>query len=148
MLIAGSASNDGGRYDYRELIGEIIGLGAHIHLYGQFRILQATGQLHNTGTVEAAYRELSDERFHIHPPISPDRLVEEWSCYDAGLLHVPQINDKFLALNMPNHYNAYGRCRAAGSPARGTDAGDAAAPRITECCGRLCLSCRYVGVPS
>lgn len=114
LLIAGSVSADGGRYDYRGLIGELTAAGAHVHLYAQFRKLTASGQLNNTGDVAAAYRALERAHLvHLHPPVPPARFVEEWSRYDAGLLHVPRGDDPFRLLNMPNRYSAY---LAAGLP--------------------------------
>ena len=62
----------------------------------------------NTAEVEAAYRGIaSPEYLHIHAPISPHQFVEEWSQYDAGLLHMPHADDRFRALNIPNRYSAY-----------------------------------------
>jgi hypothetical protein len=114
VLIAGSASADGGRYDYRELIREFVGAGAHVHLYGQFRALQRSGQLNNAPDVATSYMALfGGGRFHIHAPIPPHRFVEEWSQYDAGLMHVSRHDDPFRYLNMPNRYSAY---LAAGVP--------------------------------
>lgn len=114
LLIAGSAADDGGRYDYRELILELAARRAHVHLYGQFRRLHATGQLANTSEVEESYRRLgAGEYLHLHAPVPPARFVEEWSRYDAGLLHVPRADDPFRVLNMPNRYTAY---LAAGLP--------------------------------
>lgn len=114
VLIAGSATDDGGRYDYRELIKELVACRAHVHLYGLFRRLQGTGNLRADGEVEVAYRGLaSGEYLHLHAPVPPARFVEEWSCYDAGLLHVPRADDPFRAQNMPNRYSAY---LAAGVP--------------------------------
>ena len=116
VLIAGSAQDDGGRYDYRATIRELGGHGAHVHLYGQFRRLDpTTGWLLDSVDVEAAYRALAGEGdyLHIHPTIPPTRFVEEWSAYDAGLLHVADPSDRFRAFNYPNRYTAY---LAAGVP--------------------------------
>lgn len=102
--------DDQGRYDYRQLILELTGQRAHVHLYGQFRRLQpSTGWLLNSPEAEACYQALaaSNEYFHIHPPISPGQFVDEWSCYDVGLLHAPDPHDRFRALNFPNRYGAY-----------------------------------------
>ncbi len=107
-MIAGSATQDGGRYDYRELINEFTAAGAHVHLYSQFRKITSTGQLNNTMDVEDAYRNLGKPGFvHLRDPIPPGRFVEEWSQYDAGLLHVPGKKDAFRSLHMPNRYSAY-----------------------------------------
>ena len=114
LLIAGSVSEDGGRYDYRELIGELTGAGAHVHLYAQFRKLTVSGQLNNTHAVAEAYRRVGRPGYvHLHEPVAPARFVEEWSRYDAGLLHVARADDPFRVLNMPNRYSAY---LAAGLP--------------------------------
>lgn len=109
LLIAGTVTDDGGRYDYRLLIGELTNLGAHVHLYGQFRRMRSDGRMLSTPEVEAAYRALqySAGRLHFHVPIPPVRFVEEWSCYDAGLLHMPTAEDVFLVQNLPNRYSAY-----------------------------------------
>ena len=110
VLIAGSTHDDGGRYDYRATIRELAEHGAHVHLYGQFRRLDpATGWLLDSADVEAEYRALArDNRYlHIHAPIAPTRFVEEWSAYDAGLLHAPDPADRFRRFNYPNRYTAY-----------------------------------------
>lgn len=108
LLIAGTVTDDDGRYDYRQLISELINASAHVHVYGQFRRLRSTGQMRNTPEVEAIYRALAaPEQLHIHAPISPTRFVEEWSRYDAGLLHMTASDDVFRALNIPNRYSAY-----------------------------------------
>jgi hypothetical protein len=108
LLIAGSASADGGRYDYRELIRELTDAGVELHLYGQFRRLAVGGQLHDAGDVRAAYQGLTASgRLHLHEPIPPGRFVGEWSRYDAGLLHAPRGDDPFRRLNLPNRYGAY-----------------------------------------
>jgi hypothetical protein len=108
LLIAGSATDDGGRYDYRDLIRQLIDRKAHVHLYGQFRRLQASGQLHNRPEVESSYRGLASGQYlHLHAPIPPTRFVTEWSRYDAGLLHVPKPDDPFRLLNLPNRFSAY-----------------------------------------
>ncbi len=116
LLIAGSATDDGGRYDYRQLVGELAGLGAHVHLYCYFRRLdRSSGALLDSSEAAAVYRELAEgsSRVQIHAPISPDRFVEAWSAYDAGLLHAAAPDDRFRPLNFPNRYSAY---LAAGVP--------------------------------
>ena len=116
LLIAGTATDDGGRYDYRELMLAFADQRTHVHLYGQFRRLdRETGWLLDSQDVEAIYRALADgsEYVHIHPPIPPERFVDEWSPYDAGLLHAPDQADRFRAFNIPNRYTAY---LAAGVP--------------------------------
>jgi hypothetical protein len=108
LLIGGTATDDGGRYDYRDLIRELAQRKAHVHLYGQFHRMDAHGRYHPSSDVEALYHALNTNTYlHIHAPVAPSRFVEEWSCYDAGLLHVPRSNDPFSALNMPNRYSAY-----------------------------------------
>jgi hypothetical protein len=115
LLIAGTVTDDGGRYDYRPLICELTACGAHVHLYGLFRRLAAAqGLLYDTEMVAAAYRALpTGNRLHVHAPIGPEHFVSEWSCYDAGLLHMPRTDDAFRTLNLPNRYSAY---LAAGLP--------------------------------
>jgi hypothetical protein len=114
LLIAGTATDDGGRYDYRELIRELTGHAAHIHLYGQFRRMDASGRYQAALDVEATYRALTVTGYlHLHALVPPARFVDEWSRYDAGLLHVPRPDDPFRRLNMPNRYSAY---LAAGVP--------------------------------
>jgi hypothetical protein len=108
LLIAGRATEDGGRYDYRDLILDLAQRKAHVHLYGQFQRMDANGHYKPSHEVEELYRGLgAGDCFHIHALIPPSRFVEEWSCYDAGLLHVPRPDDPFSALNMPNRYSAY-----------------------------------------
>jgi hypothetical protein len=116
LLLAGSATDDGGRYDYRQLIGQLADLGANVHLYVNFRRLDPwTGALLDSDEAAAVYRNLAEGRplVHIHAPIPPDRFVEEWSVYDAGLLHAPDPDDRFRPFNFPNRYSAY---LAAGVP--------------------------------
>jgi hypothetical protein len=116
LLLAGSATDDGGRYDYRLLIQELSDRGAHVHIYGHFRRLdRSTGALLDSAEAEAAYRAVAanSPRVHIHAPVPPDRFVEAWSMYDAGLLHAPAPDDRFRPLNFPNRYTAY---LAAGVP--------------------------------
>ena len=108
LLIAGTATDDHGRYDYRALIRTLTAAGAHVHLYGQFRRLQATGQMTSEPAVAAAYREADgDGRLHLHAPITPASFVAVWSQYDAGLLHNPVPDDVFRPYNLPNRYSAY-----------------------------------------
>ena len=108
LLIAGTATDDGGRYDYRTLIHTLTAAGAHVHLYGQFRRLQPTGQMTSEPAVADAYRGAGAAgRLHLHPPVKPASFVEAWSAYDAGLLHNPSPDDPFRALNLPNRYSAY-----------------------------------------
>jgi hypothetical protein len=116
LLLAGSATDDGGRYDYRQLIEDLAGLGAHVHIYGNFRRLdRSTEALLDSSEAAAVYRDLADgsSLVHIHTPVSPDRFVEAWSIYDAGLLHAPAPDDRFRPMNFPNRYSAY---LAAGVP--------------------------------
>jgi hypothetical protein len=116
LLLAGSVTDDGGRYDYRQMIGEFAGLGAHVHVYGNFRRLDCnTGALLDSSEAAAVYRDLAERSplVHIHAAISPDRFVESWSVYDAGLLHAPDPDDRFRPMNFPNRYSAY---LAAGVP--------------------------------
>jgi hypothetical protein len=116
LLLAGSATDDGGRYDYRQLIGELVGLGAHVHVYGNFRRLDlSTGALLDSHEAAAAYHHLADRNplVHICTPISPEAFVDAWSAFDAGLLHAPAPNDQFRRMNFPNRYSAY---LAAGVP--------------------------------
>ena len=108
LLIAGTATDDRGRYDYRALIRTLTTAGAHVHLYGQFRRLQATGQMTSEPAVADAYRDAGlDGRLHLHAPVAPAGFVEAWSAYDAGLLHNPVPNDVFRPYNLPNRYSAY-----------------------------------------
>jgi hypothetical protein len=110
LLLGGSATDDGGRYDYRQLIRELASLGAHVHIYGHFRRLDpSTGALLDSPEAAAVYRDLAEASplVHIHSPISPDRIVEAWSVYDAGLLHAPAADDRFRPMNFPNRYSAY-----------------------------------------
>ena len=108
LLIAGTATADHGRYDYRALIRTLTAAGAHVHLYGQFRRLQATGQMTSEPAVADAYRDAgSDGRLHLHAPIAPAGFIEAWSPYDAGLLHNPVPDDVFRPYNLPNRYSAY-----------------------------------------
>ncbi|MGH2369526.1 MAG: hypothetical protein ACRDI2_15160, partial [Chloroflexota bacterium] len=110
LLIAGSAMDDGGRYDYRALMRELAGYGAHVHLYGLFRRMrQSDGWLLEDPEVEILYRDLAagSEYLHVHPIVPPAWFVEEWSRYDAGLLHAPDPNDRFRTQNFPNRYGAY-----------------------------------------
>ena len=108
LLIAGTATDDGGRYDYRELVRTLTAAGAHVHLYGQFRRLQASGQMANVPEVADEYRQVGAEaRLHIHAPVRPEEFVTAWSPYDAGLLHNPATDDPFRAFNLPNRYSAY-----------------------------------------
>jgi hypothetical protein len=119
LLVAGSAMTDGGRYDYRGHFRDLAARGAHVHLYGQFRSLdRRTGWLIEDEAVEAAYRALAAAPgvapyLHLHAPVPPSRFVEEWSPYDAGLLHAPDPRDRFRTQNFPNRYSAY---LAAGVP--------------------------------
>ena len=114
LLIAGTATEDGGRYDYRPTIRALTEAGAHVHLYGQFRRLQPSGQMRNEPAVAESYREAGvGDRLHFHPPVRPAEFVTAWSPYDAGLLHHPEPMDVFRALNLPNRYSAY---LAAGLP--------------------------------
>ncbi len=114
LLIAGTATGDGGRYDYRGLIRALTTVDAHVHLYGQFRRMQPSGQMCDEPAVADAYREAGvGGRLHIHAPIRPAEFVAAWSPYDAGLLHHPEPGDRFRALNLPNRYSAY---LAAGLP--------------------------------
>ena len=90
LLIAGTATDDGGRYDYRELVRRLTAAGAHVHLYGQFRRLQPSGQMANVPEVADGYRRVGAEgRLHIHAPVRPEEFVTAWSPCDAGLLHNP-----------------------------------------------------------
>ena len=108
LLIAGTVTDDGGRYDYRQLIGELTARKAHVHLYGMFRRMDEAGRMRNTAEVESVYRaSAANEYLHVHAPIEPAQFVAEWSRYDAGLLHIPQPDDHFRALNIPNRYSAY-----------------------------------------
>ena len=114
LLIAGTATDDGGRYDYRAAIRALTAAGAHVHLYGQFRRLQPSGQMGNEPAVADAYHDVGTEgRLHLHAPVRPAEFVAAWSPYDAGLLHHPEPADAFRALNLPNRYSAY---LAAGLP--------------------------------
>jgi hypothetical protein len=116
LLLAGSATDDGGRYDYRLLIGELADRGAHVHVYGHFRRLDpSTGALLDSSEAAAAYRTIAANSplVHLHAPVPPDHFVEAWSMYDAGLLHAPAADDRFRPLNFPNRYSAY---LAAGVP--------------------------------
>jgi hypothetical protein len=114
LLIVGTASVDGGRYDYRETINELTNAGAHVHLYALFKELTKTGQLSISNAAEAAYHDVGRPGYlHFHQTIPPERFVEEWSKYDAGLLHIPRADDPFRTLNLPNRYSAY---LAAGVP--------------------------------
>jgi hypothetical protein len=108
LLIAGKATDDNGRYDYRDLIVELTQQKAHVHLYGQFHHMDANGRYLPSPEVADPYRALATNGYlHVHEPIAPSRFVEQWSGYDAGLLHVPRAGDPFSALNMPNRYSAY-----------------------------------------
>ncbi len=114
LLIAGTATDDHGRYDYRSLIRAVTMAGAHVHLYGQFRRLQPSGQMGNEPAVAEAYREADvGGRLHLRAPVRPAEFVTAWSPCDAGLLHHPEPADRFRALNLPNRYSAY---LAAGLP--------------------------------
>ena len=114
LLIAGTATADGGRYDYRPTIRALTAAGAHVHLYGQFRRLQPSGQMENDPAVAEVYRDAGGGgRLHFHAPVRPAEFVAAWSPYDAGLLHHPEPGDVFRALNLPNRYSAY---LAAGLP--------------------------------
>ncbi|HUS13522.1 MAG TPA: hypothetical protein VM536_00710 [Chloroflexia bacterium] len=114
LLIAGTVTDDGGRYDYRPLIAQLTAHGAHVHLYGLFKRMQPNGQMPYSAEVEATYRGLTaDGLLHLHAPVPPARFVEAWSPYDAGLLHMRRDDDRFRALNIPNRYSAY---LAAGVP--------------------------------
>jgi hypothetical protein len=95
---------------------ELASLGAHVHLYCFFRRLdQSTGALLDSSEAAAVYRDLAEgsPRVHLHPPIPPERFVEAWSVYDAGLLHAAAPDDRFRPMNFPNRYSAY---LAAGVP--------------------------------
>jgi hypothetical protein len=108
LLIAGTATTDGGRYDYREAIRDLAECGAHVHLYGMFRRMRADGRMMNSDDVRDEYRDLAPSNYlHLHDPVPPARFVEEWSQYDAGLLHTTRGDDAFRRLNMPNRYSAY-----------------------------------------
>lgn len=108
LLIAGTATDDGGRYDYRTLVHALTAAGAHVHLFGQFRRLQPSGQMANVPGVADAYRKIEVAgRLHIHAPIAPAEFVTAWSPYDAGLLHNAASEDAFRAFNLPNRYSAY-----------------------------------------
>ena len=108
LLIAGTATDDGGRYDYRALVRGLTAAGAHVHLYGQFRRLQPTGQMANVPEVADGYRRAGAEgRLHLHAAVRPEEFVTAWSPYDAGLLHNPSADDPFRAFNLPNRYSAY-----------------------------------------
>ncbi len=116
LLVAGSAQADNGRYDYRATIRALCDQGVHVHLYGSFRRLDpATGWLLDSDEVAESYRALARESdyLHLHAPIPPAHFVEEWSPYDAGLLHAPDSRDRFRPFNYPNRYTAY---LAAGVP--------------------------------
>jgi hypothetical protein len=108
LLIAGTATVDGGRYDYRDMIKDLTECGAHVHLYGMFRRMRADGRMIDSEDVRDDYRGLAPSNYlHLHDPVPPARFVEEWSQYDAGLLHTPRGDDAFRHLNMPNRYSAY-----------------------------------------
>ena len=110
LLIAGTVTTDGTRYDYRSLIHGLAEQRAHVHLYAHFRRLDpSTGWMLRDEAAEAEYGVLATESeyVHLHPPIAPDRFVDEWSRYDAGLLHVSDLNDHFRPFNLPNRYTAY-----------------------------------------
>jgi hypothetical protein len=115
LLIAGTFTDDEGRYDYRGLLRALADHGAWVHLYGKYSRMQAEGWMREEAAVEVAYRALAAEHpsVRLHEPIPPARFVEEWSAYDAGLLHVPEARDRFRALNYPNRHAAY---LAAGLP--------------------------------
>lgn len=117
LLIAGTTTDEGGRYDSRAFIGEFTAAGGEVHLYGQFRrLLGPSGQMLATPEVEAAYRGLpafGQGRLRLHAPIPPARFAREWSRFDAGLLHIPSADDPFRRLNLPNRFSAY---LAAGLP--------------------------------
>lgn len=85
----------------------------HIHLYNEnYYELNAQGN--------ERYAELSRDYFHIHPHVSPEKWVEEFSKYDAGWLHCFESkNEKKLLratwddLNVPARLSTYA---AAGLP--------------------------------
>ena len=106
-LIAGTVTEDNGRYDYRDLARDLIASGAHVHIYGQFKRMFPDGFLLPDEQVATAYAAIDAKYLHIHPTITPDQFVSEWSQYDAGMLHTPRPNDLFSAQNFPNRYSAY-----------------------------------------
>jgi hypothetical protein len=141
---------DGGRYDYRALLRDLAGQGAHVHLYGQFRRLDpATGWLLEAPEVAARYRDLAAgpdcaPYLHLHAPVPPERFVAEWSAYDAGLLHAPDPRDRFRAQNFPNRYTAY---LAAGVPVALPDGESPALQRHLEALGAAVVYDPVAGAP-
>lgn len=110
LLIAGTVTTDGTRYDYRSLVHGLAERRAHLHFYAHFRRLDpSTGWMLRDEAAEAEYGALAaeSEYVHIHPPIPPEQFVDAWSPYDAGLLHVSDLDDHFRAFNFPNRYTAY-----------------------------------------
>jgi hypothetical protein len=63
-----------------ENVGELAVEGVHLHFYGDF----TQGQWRRW--IEDALR-LAPAHLHLHPQVSQDRWVEEFSRYDAGWLH-------------------------------------------------------------
>ncbi len=97
-----SLTPDSHRY-YLPLFHKIAAHGLHIHIYPAF----------HSPKVEAICRE--NKRLHYHHPISPDRIVNEVSQYDFGIVPftVTDENAKHLASAMPNKLFEY---LAAGLP--------------------------------
>jgi hypothetical protein len=61
-------------------VGELAQQGIHLHFYGDFIHGQWLAWI-------AKVKELAPRHFHLHPNVSQDRWVAEFSQYDAGWLH-------------------------------------------------------------
>ena len=111
LLMAGGASNNNRRNDVRELCQEVSRRGIQFHLYGRkFVGLNSSGVWgvnHEPSRLEYEQLEtLGHLRLHDH--IDPVAFVQEWSVYDAGLMHPARPgSDPAAFFNYPNRVAPY-----------------------------------------
>lgn len=112
LLMAGGLSTNSGRNDVRELCRRLSARGVEVHLYGRKFVGPNGAGVWGVNHVpsQRAYEALEREgRCRLHDHVEPERYVEAWSRYDAGLMHParPRGVDPFAYFNHPNRLVPY-----------------------------------------
>jgi glycosyltransferase involved in cell wall biosynthesis len=96
-----------------EAIGALARLGVHTHFYGTI-----TPGFHEDWIYAAG--RLAPSHLHVHPHVSPEHWVEEYSRYDAGWLHLFESDNRGdlrrAGWNDLNYPSRIGTLVAAGLP--------------------------------
>jgi hypothetical protein len=117
-----------------EDIGTLARLKIHTHFYGTI-----TPGFH--GDWIQAARRLAPRHLHVHPHVSPENWVDEYSRYDAGWLHLFESDNqgdvRRACWNDLNYPSRIGTLVAAGLPLiqRASRGSRVATHRLSEECG-------------